>query len=767
VANQWLDSSGHSAGYHGYWAEHFTKVDKHLGTLADYQQLSDRLHRRGMYLVQDIVVNHTGDYFLYDAKGWDPSDPAQGYAANLGTPPTPAPTQWPFSLNDPRRAADRQAGVYHWTPNVADYGDRNQELTWQMAGLDDLNTESPLVRRALRQSYGFWIREVGVDAYRVDTAFYVPEDFFNDFLHARDPHAPGIARVARQTGRQHFLSFGEGFGIDSAGDDRQSRKIEAYAGPGRMSGMLNFPLYGALGDAFARGKPTTELAARINTMMRVHRDPYRMPSFVDNHDVDRFLAGGDEAGLRQALLAMFTLPGIPVVYYGTEQGFTAPRAAMFAAGQGSGGRDHFDTAAPLYQLIREMAALRAGHRHLFSRGAPTPLRGTPTGPGALAWRTDHAGGSALVVFNTAPDEVLLDHLATGLPAGTVLKGLFSAQGGEVPGLVVDGAGEVSLRLPARSGLVWLAQGRSRARPLPSAGLSLAPLPTALGPDAPRLASGTAALPTPFWLVLDGDLAHATRVTPGAQGHWQGALPVGDLTRPGQAHRLVAWRDSDGAVSEVREFQATPQWVSAAELDDPADDDIGPTGRYTYPADDSFGNRHSMDLRHVSAQTDHGALRLIVTMASISKAWSPPQGFDHLALTVYIELPDEPGGSRVMPLQNASLPGDMRWHRRLRVHGWSNTLFSDQGASATLEGRVITPTAQVQTDAAQRTITLTLPASALGRKASLSGARVYLSTWDYDSGYRPLAATAQAWAFGGGDAERGAKVMDDTPVITLR
>ena len=151
-----------SAGYHGYWAEDFGKVDPHLGTLADYQALSRQLHARGMVLVQDIVVNHTGDYFWYRPEAWQPSDPLPGYAANLGTPPTSAPRQWPFSLNDPRRAADRQASVYHWTPNVANYGDRQQELNWQMAGLDDLNTENPLVRRALRASYGHWIKTVGV-----------------------------------------------------------------------------------------------------------------------------------------------------------------------------------------------------------------------------------------------------------------------------------------------------------------------------------------------------------------------------------------------------------------------------------------------------------------------------------------------------------------------------------------------------------------------------------------------------------------------------
>src|SRR5690606_31116284 len=125
-----------------------------------------------------------------------------------------------------------------------------------------------------------------------------------------------------------------------------------------LPGVINFPLYGSLAEVFARGAAPAVLGHRIESMMTVHADPHRMPSFVDNHDVDRFLAGGSDAGLRQALLALMTLPGIPVIYYGTEQGFTLQRQAMFAAGWGSGGRDRFDTDAPLYRYLQGATALR-------------------------------------------------------------------------------------------------------------------------------------------------------------------------------------------------------------------------------------------------------------------------------------------------------------------------------------------------------------------------------------------------------------------------
>jgi hypothetical protein len=96
----------------------------------------------------------------------------------------------------------------------------------------------------------------------------------------------------------------------------------------------------------------------------------------------------------------------------------------------------------------------------------------------------------------------------------------------------------------------------------------------------------------------------------------------------------------------------------------------------------------------------------------------------------------------MPLQDGSLPEGMRWHRRLRAHGWSNTLFSAETASASHEGSTVPVAATVQVDAAANRVRFTLPAAALGRLNSLSGAKVWVTTWDYDGGYRALAPQAQ-------------------------
>ena len=265
VANQWWNPRSQYGGYHGYWATDFSAVDAHFGTLADYQALARTLHGQGMMLVQDIVVNHTADFFKYDAPA-DANDPAKGLSFVRDTQGHGAPTQAPFDHNDPRDPAQRAQSIYHWTPDIRDFGDDTQRLTWQLAGLDDIDTENAEARRALRASYGKWIRDVGVDAFRVDTAFYVPPAYFLDFLNAEDPEAPGIARVAAKTGRKAFHVFGEGFALDKPFDDKQSKRIDAYMrmpdGTKILPGMIDFPLYGTTVDVFARGAPPAEFGGR-------------------------------------------------------------------------------------------------------------------------------------------------------------------------------------------------------------------------------------------------------------------------------------------------------------------------------------------------------------------------------------------------------------------------------------------------------------------------------------------------------------------------
>lgn len=763
VRHQWWDGEVNYGGYHGYWGEHFAEVDPHFGTLADYRALAEGLHARGMFLVQDVVVNHTGNYFTYPAEH-DPRDPAVDHRRNPSPGANAAPTQAPFDRNDARDPAQRADDIYHWTPVISDFGDPRQERTFQLATLDDLNTENPRVRRALRASYGHWIREVGVDAFRIDTAFYVPPDYFRDFLHADDAVAPGVLKVAAQTGRDAFHVFGEGFGIDAPFEESKARKIERWSRDedgDLLPAMINFPLYGSLLDVFARGRAAAVLGHRIESMMRVHARPHLMPSFVDNHDVDRFLAGGDDAGLQLALLAIHTLPGIPIVYYGTEQGFTEPRAAMFASGYGSGGRDRFDQTAPMYQRLKQLATLRRAHA-VFPRGTPHVAHAETAGPGAILYTMRHGDEIALVALNSASHPVLIADVDAGLAAGTRLQAL-DAVGADATGLVLDARGRLTRVLPARSGQVWRVAGVAAVEPLP-------PAPTIDTPPRDAVAEGLAlegdaAGLDEVHLVVDGDVARAQLATIGADGRWRARLDVGGLVDPAIEHRVVAWSPRRGIGSAPQRFRVAPQWRERLVHDDAAGDDHGRDGRYVYPTDASWREHRPADVRGMRVSTAGSSLRVEIRLADVIAGWNPPQGFDHVALTLFIELPGGVDGVRRMPGQHADLPGDMRWHYRLRLGGWSNALFSASGADARSEGSPAPSAAVLAVDRDGDTITVTLPAAALGHPPTLDGARLYLSTWDYDGGFRALAPEATAFEFGGGTATQP-RVMDEVGPLRL-
>lgn len=761
VANRWWDEVAQYGGYHGYWAENFAEVDAHFGSLADYQALANALHDKQMYLVQDIVVNHTANFFTV-APGADPAQLGTQFKRHTDARGLLAPTQPPFDRNNLADARDLAAQIYHVTPDVQDYGQREQELTHQMSGLDDLNTENPVVRRALRRSYGHWIDKVGVDGYRVDTAFFVPSDFFSDFLQSSDRKAPGIARVAARTGRHDFLAFGEGFAVDAPYADKGARKIQSYQSDRKgLSSMLNFPLYGSAADVFARGAATAVLAHRIDSMQALHPPLHQMPSFVDNHDVDRFLKGGTVAGLEQALLLMFTLPGIPTIYYGTEQGFTEPRAAMFAGGYGSKGRDHFDTSAPLYQRIAGLAAHRRSTT-AYTHGVVQVLRAAQAGPGALIYRARDGDAQRWVMFNSSDQKVLVDALQTDLPAGSLLT-VDYALDAETSALVVGTGGLLSTELPARAGRVYRVNTNASQVAVDAAPIGLEMIKPQTVVDRDFVVRGQAARGSVVRLVLDGALERAVAVTADADGNFTATIDTASLVDPAVAHRLVAYQSAPLALSAPLTFRVEREFVLLASANDPAGDDYGRSGKLVYPTEATFQTLRPQDIRKVAVYGAGKMLRIDITMAGISQVWNPANGFDHLVLMSFIGLPNG-GGCSALPAQFANAPDSMRWHYRGQVHGWSNALAAcDSQRDA---GTALSVAPRLSVDVAAKRLRLEFPSSLFAQLDSLSGVKIYLNTWDYDGRYRPLLANAESFAYGGRSDPDEALLMDETGIIVL-
>jgi carbohydrate-binding DOMON domain-containing protein len=207
-----------------------------------------------------------------------------------------------------------------------------------------------------------------------------------------------------------------------------------------------------------------------------------------------------------------------------------------------------------------------------------------------------------------------------------------------------------------------------------------------------------------------------------------------------------------AVSEPKLLRFEKQWTLRAQVRDAQGDDGGPQGQYKYPQDPSYVPG-TFDIESLEVWEANRSLRLKVKMAALNRSWNPANGFDHVALTFFIGKPDATGSLRVMPLQQDTLPHDMHWHYRLRVHGWTNALFGTQGASELTEGEILPETAQIKVNANERSIQFDLPPSLLTDLPSLKGVQIFLNVWDYDSGYRKLTPLGGPSQMGGGQADQ--------------
>ena len=760
VANLWWDPLQQSGGYHGYWARNLKKVDEHLGTLDTYQKLSSALHKRGMYLIQDVVPNHMGNFFHYSS--YDPGDVTKGYLPNTAAAPGGKPDQPPFDQNDPRDPVQRAKAIYHWTPAITDYNDPNQELNYQISDLDDLNTENPVVRTALKDSYGYWIKEVGVDAFRVDTVKFVPHDFWNDFFHAPD----GILATAKSTGRNNFFAFGEVYEIPPALDDRLESKVAGYLGTPaapELPALLAYPLYGEIGRVFAGGKPTAYMTYRLQRFMdpALYPNPYATPTFLDNHDVQRFLSVGSPNGLAQALSFLFTMPGIPIVYYGTEQRFVETRQAMFAGGY-KNPINRFDTTSALYQKIKRLSDLRRTSK-VFTHGAVEVVYDSDAGAGALAYRRTLGNETALVLMNTAEENVLVSGLDTKLAAGAGLDVLVSEQ--NPPALKVGQGGLLTTILPARSVVIARVSGQVTAPPAPAATISVTTKVDGQTFTGDTSISGTLSPSSQrLWMVLDGYVNSATVIAVNADGSWSTTLPVSTFGTGVEKH-AIAFYAPDAQVSTPRmRFTSDVAFAGVyRNYDDPVGDDKGPSGAYTYPQDSTFA--HQMDLTHVQFAVGPTTLVVTMTMKDFTTVWNPPLGFDHVAFNVFFSIPGR-AGATALPYLNAPFPGGGQWNYDHFAYGWNSAMYGADGATASSYGTSVA-SPKVKADAATKTIAFTYDRRPLGLP-SWSGVKVYVTTWDFDGIkgiLRPLSTAGGQWEMGGGQSG-DPKIMDDLPVVTL-
>lgn len=366
-----------AAGYHGYWAWDFSKIDPHLESPgATYPDLIKAAHAKGLKIVQDIVLNH--------GHGGD-THPSVKWHAERGT------ARGGGLMFD--YYADDKAWFNHKGPALAD--------------LLDFNDENPEVLKWFAGVYGKY-RDMGVDAFRLDTLVWMKNDFWRDF--AAEMHK----------GKKDFFLFGEAWTRDDFVMLSSYTRLADGAPMNSGMSVLDMPL-SAMGtwgpmEAVFKGGPYTA-ADDILKHDAKYQDATWLVTFLDNHDKPRFNGGNGEgtpATLEQyfdALNFYFTARGIPCIFYGTEiqmAGGSDPDNRRVLGAEGI----KKAKAAPVYAHLKKLNALRASAAPL-RRGKQTRLLAAEH---QYAFRRDLGRETAAIFLNK--DGAAAAMKAGGLPDGT-------------------------------------------------------------------------------------------------------------------------------------------------------------------------------------------------------------------------------------------------------------------------------------------------------------------------------------------------------------
>ncbi|SHH40090.1 alpha-amylase family glycosyl hydrolase [Thermosipho atlanticus] len=732
VANQWWDPWVNYGGYHGYWARNFKQVDEHFGTLEDYKMLAKVLHENGMALIQDIVVNHVGNYFRFRNGKFE---------LNRNSIPTSAPTQYPFNLNNFDDPEQKNMNIYHWTEDIKDYKDPKQRLNNQLSGLDDLNTENPIVRKALKDSYKYWIKEVGVDGFRVDTAMYVPKDFWRDFFLSEN----GIYSV-----KDNFISFGEVWLTSKPLNNDAEKEISSYFDNG-FNAMLDFPLNEEIKRVIKGGQPTKYLAYRLEKRNELLNKGL-LVTFIDNHDMERFLNGTQPVVLEQALLFLMTIPGMPVIYYGTEQYFTETRASMFKNGWGSKNIDHFNQESDIYKFLKKAIAFRK-QNPATRYGKVKPIYSEKTS-GILIYLLESEEQKLLVVMNTA-NEKKIANVKTDLEEGTILKPIYNFRG-QSYNITIKNGGQLSIIVPERSLVVYEISNEKAEVKDVNFDFTVNLENNMVIKDEFVVEGKTNA--KIVYIYIDGKYNSKKKIEV-EDGKFSFLIDPYKFD-PGEHKILFKLRGK--SIKEIKYLEEMNFYIDIQKKEltfalDPVNDDKGPFGRYLYPTDPSF--KRQMDIVGAKVEKIGSTLILYIKPRNLTTSWNPPNGFDHVTYQIFIDVPTKKG-ARVLPFQNYEIED---WDYEIFVTGWSSAMYSAEGASAKKFGnQILSPDVSVDNG----WVKIIIKGYAFDNPESFNNWKIYITSWDYDgveARFRPIYKEPKAYVIGGGK-ETDPYIMDDITLI---
>jgi len=417
--------------YHGYGIHDFLRAEPLFASNAanadnELRALVDAAHQAGLYVIFDIVLNHVGDVFAYNGNStapfsstplpiqWrDAAGTAQPTETDVATIPNPSTDAlvWPSEL--------RRNQFFHrqGTPDP-----NGPDTVGDFDSLKQMVTADPALQGFLIRAYQYVIARYDIDGFRIDTLRYLqgnlPQLFGNS-----------VREFALSIGKKNFFTFGEVFDASAEQDIARfiGRNTTTGSDASSMLGVdaaLDYPLFNVLTPTVKGFSAPSALVAMYNLRKQVeqfilssHGDATRFfVTFLDNHDVKariRFEQPGNvdefDDQVTMGVACLYSLPGVPCLYYGTEQGLhgsgsdAAVREALW------GIAPTFPQNTSFFLEIQRVVAVRNAEPALrYGRFYFRPISGnsvnfgvSPFPAGTLAWSRILNDQEVLIVANTS------------------------------------------------------------------------------------------------------------------------------------------------------------------------------------------------------------------------------------------------------------------------------------------------------------------------------------------------------------------------------
>jgi len=441
VTDEGKEDVPYNAAYHGYWASDFTKLNPTLGTTEEFETMISEAHKRGMRIMVDIVVNHAG----------------------YGSESTFADMLRDKSISE---------------------GDIK---SWQ-DGLPDFATENADVRAKLVEWQTSWMKDYGVDYFRVDTVKHVDSTTWAALKNSTTEVNPS------------FKMIGEYYGAGYASNG-------STLGTGQMDADLDFD-FNDQATSFVSGN-ISSVESFLSSRNTALNNAYMTGQFLSSHDENGFKASlmngkqyTEDKATAAALVAatlQLTAKGIPVIYYGEEVGLSGLNNYPYNTNRYDMDFSKATKDNVTYQHYKNLLSIRNAYTDVFARGSRKVVASSDEEGYDVVSRS--YGGTTLYVGMNIKDTAKEVKVPVSLAAGTEVKDLYSGAT-----YTVGSDKTVAVTIPAAKdgGTVILTEVKKTVDPTPADPGKKDPTPTPVKKDGVISVTDKAAIETKKAAPKSGD-----------------------------------------------------------------------------------------------------------------------------------------------------------------------------------------------------------------------------------------------------------------------